>query len=313
MSEDQQQYNVAPAPKSFSLAPSNLGEALQLAKYMAESSLVPKQYIGKPGDCLIAMQLGAEIGLSPMQALQSIAVINGKPGIYGDAGKALLLAAGCKIEESDIEEIKKAGIARCKITRPNGNVTERSFSKENAVTAGLWSKDGPWKNYPERQMAWRAFWFAARDGAADILRGMAGAEELADYPATPTAERVEAEVSQPRVNALSDKLKQAKEAIDPKEIQVSLEDILNDIEKAIAAEDMTRMRDIISVMPDKEMRAKAGKAWQERLKILKQAGTDTSDKKEPPKEPAVDRETGEIKGTVDDDFVRDMEKAESGQ
>lgn len=169
--------------KSFSLNPASLKEAIELSELMAKSDLVPKDYKGKPGNILVAVQMGAEIGLPAMQSIQNIAVINGKPSIYGDLGKALLLAAGCDIDEDDIEKIKKNGKARCKITRPGRTPVERTYSIENAKTAKLWGKEGPWTTNPERQMAWRAFWFAARDAAADFLKGLGGAEELMDIPA----------------------------------------------------------------------------------------------------------------------------------
>ena len=176
----------------FDLSPQTFEQALTFAKYLAESEMVPKQYRGRPGDCLIAMQWGHEIGLKPLQALQSIAAVNGKPSLYGDAGKAMLLAKGCKIEEDDTEQIRATGIARCRITRPGRGTTERTFSIEDAKTAQLWGKSGPWTTSPYRQMAWRAFWFSARDAAADLLRGMGGAEEAADY----VAERHMGEVEQ---------------------------------------------------------------------------------------------------------------------
>jgi len=169
------------APKFFSLVPKDLGEALKLAEMMAASDLVPKDYKGKPGNCLIGMQFGAELGLPPMQAVQNIAVINGKPGLYGDIGKGLLLGRGFKIEERDTAETKAKSAAWCRITRPDGQVTERTFTIDDAKTAGLWGKQGPWTTNPHRQMAWRAFWFAARDIASDVLKGLGGVEELQDY------------------------------------------------------------------------------------------------------------------------------------
>jgi hypothetical protein len=164
----------------FSLVPQTLRDAMELSKLIADSDLAPKDYKGKPGNVLIAVQMGQEVGLSPMSAIQSIAVINGKPSLYGDVGKALLLAKGIVIEEDDIEIVKKTGMGRCRITRPGHPPCERTFSIENAKTAGLWAKQGPWTSYPERQMAWRAFWFAARDIASDLLKGLSGAEEVID-------------------------------------------------------------------------------------------------------------------------------------
>lgn len=181
-----EQTALAVAPRQqFDLSPQTFDQALTFADYLAASEMVPKAYRGKPGDCLIAMQWGYEVGLKPLQALQSIATINGKPGVFGDAGKAILLAKGCVIEEDDIAIVEKNARARCKITRPGRPPVERTFSLDNAKTAGLWNKEGPWRSYPWRQMAWRAFWFAARDAASDLLRGLPGLEELADI-APPT-------------------------------------------------------------------------------------------------------------------------------
>ena len=174
---------VSQQTATFDLSPRTFQEALTFSEYLANSDMVPKAYRGKPGDCLIAVQWGAEVGLKPLQALQSIAAINGKPSLYGDAGKALLLSHGCIIEEDDIEVIKAHGKAACTITRPGRPPVRRTFSLEDAKTAGLLGKEGPWRAYQSRQMAWRAFWFAARDAAADLLRGMGGFEEAIDMPA----------------------------------------------------------------------------------------------------------------------------------
>ena len=168
------------APRMFTFVPTNLEEAMTYAKMISDSDFVPKDYRGKSGNCLVGMQFGAELGLPPLQALQNIAVINGKPGIYGDLGKALLYSKGFKIEERDVKEVEAKTEAWCRITRPNGQVTERTFSKANAMTAGLWGAN-TWKAYPYRMMAWRAFWWAARDAAADVLKGIWGVEELIDF------------------------------------------------------------------------------------------------------------------------------------
>ena len=72
------------------LAPQNMTEAMDFSKMLASSQMVPKQYQRKPQDILVAVQWGYELGLQPLQALQNIAIINGKPSVYGDAALALV-------------------------------------------------------------------------------------------------------------------------------------------------------------------------------------------------------------------------------
>lgn len=158
-----------------------MAEMMEFAKVLAQSSLVPKDFQGKPGNCLIAMQLGTELGFPWAVALQNVAVINGRPCIYGDLGKALLRSKGFDI----LEEVSVDGaIAVCTVTHPRQKPVTRTFSISNAQKAGLWGKQGPWSQYPERMLSWRAFWFAARDAAADVLKGVRGTEEVQDYPAS---------------------------------------------------------------------------------------------------------------------------------
>jgi hypothetical protein len=184
---------------SFATMPATTQDAIRVAELIAGSDLAPACYKGKPGNTYIAMQMGGEIGLSPMKSIQSIAVINGKPCLYGDVGKALLLKHGCRIEERDVKEIKKLGEGCCKITRPDGSKPIiRTFSIDDAKEASLWGKAGPWTQYPYRMLAWRAFWFAARDAGADFLGGLAGSEEVRDYVDTTGEVTPEVEIPAPQ-------------------------------------------------------------------------------------------------------------------
>lgn len=167
---------------TFATMPTTVAECIKLSEMIAASDLAPKNFKEKPGNCYIAIQMGAEVGLSPMQAIQNICVINGRPTIYGDMGKALLLSKGCRIDERDIKDIRSSGEAVCTITRLDGKrKATRTFSMDDAHTAKLTKKEGPWQTDPYRMLAWRAFWFCARDVAADLLHGLAGVEEVRDY------------------------------------------------------------------------------------------------------------------------------------
>lgn len=168
--------------ETFSLTPKSLDEAMKYAEMMSKSSIIPKGYQGKPGDILVAVQMGAELGLKPIQSLQNIAVINGKPSIYGDACIALIQSHP---EFEDIEEFiegeadKQTAIC---ILKRRGKTTQKStFSVEDAKKAGLWNKPGPWMQYPKRMLQMRARGFALRNGFADALLGLILVEEAQDY------------------------------------------------------------------------------------------------------------------------------------
>ena len=172
------QRNPMPS-QAFSLAPRNLDEAFRLAEMLADSELVPKDFRGKPGNCMIAIQWGAEIGLKPLQALQNLAVINGRPCLWGDALIALVRSS--PLCEYIIEDTAPNGTATCRVKRRNEPEQARSFSDADAKTAGLLGKQGPWQTSPARMKQMRARGFALRDVFPDVLKGIALAEEVMDY------------------------------------------------------------------------------------------------------------------------------------
>src|SRR6267378_5947454 len=106
-------------PASFTLEPQTLTEAIEFAKLIASSELCPKAYRLKPADVLIAVQMGRELGIMPMQALQNIAVINGRPTMWGDLVLGLVQASGKleAIDERDAQEALKVKEGRCEVRR----------------------------------------------------------------------------------------------------------------------------------------------------------------------------------------------------
>ena len=171
-------------PKSFDLSPQTFEQALTFAGYLAESNLVPKDFIGKPGNCLVAIQWGMELGLKPLQCMQNIAVINGRPSLWGDAVLALVLASpSCKDVIERYEGTGEHLTAVCIAQRHGRADKEARFSVADAKAAGLLGKQGPWQQYRDRMLKMRARAFALRDQFADVLKGMEIAEEAMDAPA----------------------------------------------------------------------------------------------------------------------------------
>jgi len=166
----------------FALQPNSMDEAFRMAEMLAGSQMVPKNYQGKPQDALVAMMMGSELGLNPIQSLANVAVINGKPAIYGDALLALVQNhpkfGG---HEEDLDE--KTMTATCTVWRKGDTAKHTvTFSQADAQQAGLWGKQGPWTTYPKRMLMWRARGYALRDKFADALGGLITVEEARDIP-----------------------------------------------------------------------------------------------------------------------------------
>ena len=174
--------NTAPAR---GLALASMDDAFRFAKMVASSEFAPKDFRGKPESCLLAVQHGSEVGLGPMQSLQSIAVINGRPSVWGDAALALVMGSPvCEYVRETVTGDGDAMVATCEAKRRGyPQPTTVAFSVADAKKAGLWGKTGPWTQYPRRMLQLRARGFALRDAFPDVLKGLVTAEEAQDYPA----------------------------------------------------------------------------------------------------------------------------------
>lgn len=189
----------------------NFSEAMKCAEIVAKSSFCPKSYLEVKGikrnyndvvaDILVAWQLGAEVGLKPMQALQNVSVVNGKSTVWGDAALALCRASG-ELEYCKETFDETTYTATCEVKRKN-EIVVRNFSKEDAIKPGLWGKTGPWSTYPKRMLQIRARSFTLRDLFPDKLSGLITTEEAMDYPIdvaapVPICETVKAKIIQNR-------------------------------------------------------------------------------------------------------------------
>lgn len=194
---DTRAVTVRAGVKPQALVPATMEEAWRIATAVAKSGLAPKD-MQEPEQILVAIMHGLEIGLPPLAAVQRIAVINGRPSIWGDAAIGLVQASG---QLEDIQEtIEGEGdqrVAICRAVR-KGRKTPivGRFSVADAQRAGLWdtrtivkkkdrngswyekTNDAPWYRFPERMLQMRARGFCLRDGFADVLGGLYLREEL---------------------------------------------------------------------------------------------------------------------------------------
>jgi hypothetical protein len=188
------------------LAPTDLEGLWRIASIMSKSGMVPSEFRMKPEKCFVAMQLGMEVGLGFMAAIQTISVINGKPALYGDGIPAVIQGRGqCeKWEEyfeldgekmkhypgpTDLNQWPDNLTAVCILRRKGFDEPfEGYFTVADAKRMGKWNKPekqgglSVWQKYPLRMLKMRARGFATRDGFSDHLKGMAIYEEVQDNP-----------------------------------------------------------------------------------------------------------------------------------
>lgn len=156
---------------------------MKLAGQLATSDLVPKSFRGKPQDLFLCWALGYQIGMSPEQAMQCIAIVNGKAVMWGDEMLALCMA------HKEFEDIIENPIVKndavigynCMVKRKGKADKESIFTLDMAKKAGLLAKGGVWNQYPERMLKLRARGFCLRDAFPDALKGIKSREEVEDY------------------------------------------------------------------------------------------------------------------------------------
>ncbi|MDD5304010.1 MAG: hypothetical protein PHS14_12995 [Elusimicrobia bacterium] len=163
----------------------SLEDLLRFARMCVAGGAAPKGMT--EGAAALAIQAGLERGLGPLGGLQNAVVINGVLSWRGQGAAALIQNSGvCRPGtlrfgyEGEADQMRGYAVAhRLGYAQPD----RREFTVADARRGGLWGKEGPWKAYPHRMLAWRALGLLARDVFPDVLGGFPLAEEAEDFTA----------------------------------------------------------------------------------------------------------------------------------
>ena len=178
------------------VVPRTLEEAFRYAQLVVKAGLAPKSYEGEDGKpdpqkVVVGILQSLELGVPPMTGLRGIAIINGRPSIWGDLAVALVQSKNLieRMEDHFEGEPDADNYTSHVVIYRRGQSLPYTgrFSVKDAKRAGLWlnPKKRPWIEYPSRMLFNRARAFALRDGFADALAGLAIREELEDLPPEP--------------------------------------------------------------------------------------------------------------------------------
>lgn len=172
--------------------------AWSIAEMMCSTTLVPKSYQGKPAEGTAAIMYGTELGLNPIQSLQQVMVINGKPSIESRTMVALLKMRGYRFttDESSPQRVTVTG------TSPSGETETSTWTFERAQKAGF-TRNKLYNSIPEQMLYAKAATEVCRRLAPDVLLGISYSTEEMQLgfgesdPVRATAERVDAPTTAP--------------------------------------------------------------------------------------------------------------------
>lgn len=148
----------------------SLADQMEFSKVIATGDLLPVAYRGKPANVMIAVGLGASMGLAPMESLYRIDVIQGKPTASAELIASNVRRAGHTLR---LEVNQEPPAARCVIVRADDPDFEHVVIRDMA-----WAKkmgvDGKanYKSQPATMLGWRALTACARQACPEALYGV---------------------------------------------------------------------------------------------------------------------------------------------
>lgn len=175
--------------------PRDLPSAITLARLISASPLCPPALRGREADVLLVMMTGAEMGLTTMQALRNLHVINGRIGM-----SAAMIRSRCQSHpDCELFEVAEADSTHAAIEVKKRGWSERRlvpWTIEEAERAELVQPDSLWKRWPQEMCVARATTRAATMFFPEVTSGIFAEEDLKTMP-PPEPEPAAVEVSRP--------------------------------------------------------------------------------------------------------------------
>lgn len=180
--------------------------AMQMAKALAESTIVPQIYQKNPSNCLIAIEQAQRLHMSPMMIMQNLFPIQGRPSWSSKFLIAMINASGKYDFELQFDEVKDKGgkpYACTAWTEKNGRRVEgMTVDMQIAKDEGWLTKNGSkWKTMPQLMLRYRAASFFSSLNCPELTLGIYTKEEIQDgdfkeYSLENLAEQVQTEIAE---------------------------------------------------------------------------------------------------------------------
>lgn len=180
--------------------------AMQMAKALASSTIVPQTFQKNDANCLIAIEQAQRLRVSPMMVMQNLHVIQGRPSWSSKFLIAAINNSGKFDMELQFEETQDKDGKPFSCTawttkngrKVNGMTVDMNMAKEE----GWLSKNGSkWKTMPQLMLRYRAASFFSSLNCPELTMGLHTREEMQDndfkeYPIENMQEQVQQEVAE---------------------------------------------------------------------------------------------------------------------
>ncbi len=159
--------------------------AMQMAKALASSTIVPREYQNNPSNCLIAIEQAQRLNMSPMMVMQNLYVIQGRPSWSGKFLIAMINNSGKYDTMLQFEEKKdkdgKPYSCTAWAMKDGVRIDGVEVNMEVAAGEGWLSRNGSkWKTMPHLMLRYRAASFFSSLNCPEITMGMYTSDEIQD-------------------------------------------------------------------------------------------------------------------------------------
>lgn len=158
--------------------------ASQMAKALADSTIVPREFQKNWSNCLIAIEQAQRLGMSPMMIMQNMYVVYGRPSWSSKFLIAMINNSGKYDQPLRFREEQKGGkpFACTAWTTKGGEIIEgMTIDMDIAKAEGWIDKNGSkWKTMPQLMLRYRAASFFSSLNCPEITMGLNTDDELRD-------------------------------------------------------------------------------------------------------------------------------------
>lgn len=180
--------------------------ATQMAKALAESTVVPNTYQNNVGNCIVAIEQAQRLKISPLAVMQNLHVIQGRPAwsskfliaMINDSGKFDMELQFDETKDKDGKPFSCVAWTMKKGRRVEGMMVDMQMAKDE----GWLGKNGSkWKTMPQLMLRYRAASFFSSLNCPELTLGLYTKEEIIDgdfkeYPMEDMQQIVQKEIEQ---------------------------------------------------------------------------------------------------------------------